>query len=354
MKTIHCNEYNIYIGGNAQFTELIQSFKPSSIFVLVDENTEKYCLHHMLEFLREDFHTIKIKSGEAEKNLDTCQYIWNSLLKGGADRHSILINLGGGVIGDLGGFCAATYMRGITFIQVPTTLTSQVDASIGGKTGVDFLNRKNIIGAFANPGAVFVFPEFLETLPIEHLRSGYAEMLKHALIADVNQWEILKQGIPTNQSDLETAIIHSIQLKKSIVDQDPFESGVRKILNFGHTIGHALESYWMESKTPLLHGEAVAIGMVCEAFLSYRLGLLSEQEFFEIRHVILDIFGHFPKYLKPTESLIRLLVSDKKNYKGEIRFALLDHLGSATYDIKVDSYDVLDCFEFYKDKELVY
>lgn len=354
MKTIHCKEYNIYLGGNAQFSEVLLSLKPSSIFVLVDENTEKFCLHHLLEFLPEDFHIIKIKSGEKEKNLDTCRIVWNTLLQCGADRHSVLINLGGGVIGDLGGFCAATFMRGIKFIQIPTTLLSQVDASIGGKTGVDFLQGKNMVGAFADPAAVFIFPEFLETLPKEHVRSGYAEMLKHALIDDVHQWEILKRGIPTIPSDLVSAITHSILTKKSIVESDPLEVGVRKILNFGHTIGHALESHWMDSKTPLLHGDAVAIGMVCEAFLSYRLGLLTEQEFFEIRHVILNIFGHFPKYLKPTESLMKLLVSDKKNYKGEIRFALLDRIGSATYDVSAESHDILDCFEFYKDKEFSY
>ncbi|MCZ2102743.1 MAG: 3-dehydroquinate synthase, partial [Chitinophagales bacterium] len=265
MKHIKGKHGNIYFNDWSALKQKIQATSWSKIFVLVDENTEKYCLFHLLEQMDLPIHVIKIPSGEQHKNLNTCQLVWQNLMAKGADRLSLLINLGGGVIGDLGGFCAGTYMRGIRFIQIPTTLLSQVDASVGGKLGVDFMERKNMIGLFGNPEAVFIFTDFLKTLPERELKSGYAEMLKHALIADKDAWNRLSKTDVATINDWESTIYESVMIKQSIIQEDPLEAGKRKILNFGHTVGHAIESYWISREKPLLHGEAIAIGMVAEA-----------------------------------------------------------------------------------------
>jgi 3-dehydroquinate synthase len=278
MKSILCKNYQIHINTWSAFRKSLEKVRPSSVFILVDENTEKFCLPYLFEHLTERAEVISIPSGEVYKNIETCQFVWSRLVKGGADRQSLVINLGGGVIGDLGGFCAATYMRGIRFIQVPTTLLSQVDASVGGKLGVDFMGYKNMVGLISDPAGVFIFTDFLRTLPADQFRSGYAELLKHGLIADRETWEDLSKKKNFNGLDTEEMIYQSLMIKKTVTEQDPNEKGLRKILNFGHTIGHAVESYWMQSRTPLLHGEAIAIGMVGEAYLSYRVGNISENE----------------------------------------------------------------------------
>lgn len=350
MKNIRCKNYQIHINHWHAFEQFIVDHDPSSIFVIVDENTEKYCLHIALEHLDRAIQVIRIPSGEQNKNIASCQQIWQKLLKYGADRHSLIINLGGGVIGDMGGFCAATYMRGISFIQLPTTLLSQVDASIGGKLGVDFMGFKNMVGLISDPSAVFIFTEFLDTLPLDHKKSGFAELLKHGLIADKNTWLKLTESQLASTLDFEQLVYDSILIKKKVTEQDPHEKGIRKILNFGHTIGHAIESYWMDSRTPLLHGEAVAIGMVSEAFLSYRIGKISESDLFSIRNTILKLYGHHPKYVKPAEEIIDLMHADKKNYKGEFRFSLLDSVGHACYDIPINKDAVAESFIFYKER----
>ncbi|MBK9737312.1 MAG: 3-dehydroquinate synthase [Saprospiraceae bacterium] len=314
MKTIHCKNYNIHVNNWKSFENYIIDLNPSNIFVLVDENSEKYCLHIFLEHLYRTCHIIRIQSGEQNKTITTCQWVWTKLMQNGADRHSLIINLGGGVIGDLGGFCAATYMRGVHFIQMPTTLLSQVDASVGGKLGVDFAGFKNMVGLIKIPAAVFIFTDFLKTLPNDQFRSGYAELLKHGLIADKESWSILSKQEKIEDLDYEILVYESVMIKKSVTEQDPYENGLRKILNFGHTIGHAVESYWMDSKTPLLHGEAIAIGMVSEAFLSYRIGKISETDLFDIRNSLLRLFGHHPKFVKPVEDLINLMHVDKKEF----------------------------------------
>lgn len=350
MKSIHCKKYDIHINNWSAFKTLVKKIQPTITFVLVDENTEKYCLHHLLINLDGPSHIIRIASGEHNKTLTTCQEVWIKLLHNGADRHSLLINLGGGVIGDLGGFCAATFMRGIHFIQMPTTLLSQVDASVGGKLGVDLLGFKNMVGLIQDPSGVFIFTDFLHTLPSEQMRSGYAELLKHGLIADANSWSILSKTASFQELDYENLVYESVKIKKSVTEQDPYEKGLRKILNFGHTIGHAVETYWMDSKTPLLHGEAIAIGMVSEAYLSYRLGNIAESELFDIRSSILRLYGHHPKFVKPAEDLIRLMRGDKKNHNGNIRFALLESVGTACYDVQVANTAIEDSFLFYKEK----
>ncbi|MGB4959119.1 MAG: 3-dehydroquinate synthase [Saprospiraceae bacterium] len=350
MENIICKNYTIYIDQWKYFKKTIKEINPSNVFVLVDENTEKYCLHRLLEHLDPPAQIIRIPSGEHNKNLQHCEHIWTKLLQYGADRHSLLINLGGGVIGDMCGFCAATYMRGIRFIQMPTTLLSQVDASVGGKLGIDLKGFKNMVGLIQDPNAVFIFTEFLATLPTDQVKSGYAELLKHGLIANKSTWTKLSKEKDIQRLDFQQLVYESVIIKKNVTEQDPNERGLRKILNFGHTIGHAVESYWMDSSTPLLHGEAIAIGMVGEAFLSYRIGKISESDLFDIRESILDIYGHHPKYVKPSEDIIDLMKGDKKNVNGSIRFALLDSVGQACFDIQVDKNEIEESFLFYKEK----
>lgn len=338
---------NIYINDWNALSIEIQKISPSSIFVLVDENTEKHCLYYLLDKIEATFKVIRIKSGEVNKNIDTCQHIWESLIRHGADRKSLLINLGGGVIGDMGGFCAAVFMRGIRFIQMPTTLLSQVDSSVGGKMGIDFLQYKNMIGLFGNPSGTFIFTQFLRTLPERELKSGFAEIIKYGLIADKNVWQKLTGFTISNTEDYTQWVSLSVEIKQRITSQDFNESGLRKILNFGHTVGHAIESYWMNDDKALMHGEAVAIGMIAEAFISYRTGYISEEELFEIRRKIIQYFGHHPRYVKPTEALIALMQSDKKNESGTFRFTLLKEKGQAIFDIPVPVTYIEESLIFY-------
>lgn len=350
MKYVDCKNYQIHFNDWKAFEATLKKMNPSTCFILVDENTEKLCLHILLEHVDIACQVIKIPSGEHNKSLATCQFVWTKLMQNGADRHSILLNLGGGVIGDLGGFCAATYMRGIRFIQIPTTLLSQVDASIGGKLGVDLMGFKNMVGIIKDPDFVFIFTPFLKTLADDQIRSGYAELLKHGLIADKNAWSILSKVNDVTSLNFDQMVYDSVIIKKSVTEKDPNERGLRKILNFGHTIGHAVESYWMDSKSPLLHGEAIAIGMVSESYLSYRIGNITESELFDIRNTITRIYGHNPKYLKPKEELIALMRSDKKNHSGTIKFALLENVGHACYDVEVGHDVIEDSFLFYKER----
>lgn len=350
MQTIHCSGYDIHINDWVLLRKYIEDLEPTSVFILTDENVEKYCLHIVLEHLDIPVQVIRIPSGESHKKISACEQVWSRLLQAGADRHALLINLGGGVIGDLGGFCAATYMRGIRFIQMPTTLLSQVDASVGGKLGVDFMGIKNLIGLIRQPESVFIFTSFLNTLPTSQLKSGYAELLKHGLIADKQAWTQLSSLQDMKSLDYESLVFESLQIKRQITDQDPDEKGIRKILNFGHTIGHALESYWLDSRTPLLHGEAIAIGMVSESFLSYRAGNIPESDLFDIRNTILRIYGHHPRLVKPHSDLIEIMQTDKKNKYGELRFSLLKEVGNACFDIPVTADLVEESLIFYKEK----
>ncbi len=309
----------------------ISAIDPDKIAILVDENTKNHCLP-LLDISYDEI--IEIKSGEVEKTLDTCHHIWSKLTGAGFTRKSLLVNLGGGVIGDMGGFAATTYKRGMAFINVPTTLLSQVDASIGGKLGVDFNGLKNHIGLFQEPNKVIVFPEFLETLSQREMKSGFAEIIKHALIKDVNHWNYL-QSIPFENIDWRDIIPISISIKNEIVNQDPREQGLRKILNYGHTIGHAIESYFLKTSNPLLHGEAVAFGMLLENELAVMLNLLALPESERIRKFIESTYT-LPKSIPDYESLKDHLIQDKKNDDKGIRFSLLDKEGSCTYDVLVE------------------
>jgi 3-dehydroquinate synthase len=327
-------------------SDFLKNQEPSKVAVLVDENTREHCLPLIQQVLPQ--HTvIEIKSGEVHKNLDTCTHIWAQLTEHLFDRKALMINLGGGVIGDMGGFCAATYKRGIPFVNVPTTLLSQVDASVGGKLGIDFQGYKNHIGLFQEPNQVLIDAVFLETLPERELRSGFAEVIKHALIYDASYWNRLR-GTSLAQQDWVKHIYHSVQVKSRVVEQDFREGGLRKILNFGHTVGHAVESYFLESGTPLLHGEAIAVGMIAEAYLSVKHSGLATEEAEEIEDFILAIFGQ-PQIPKETfDDIVQLAKQDKKNDQTAIRCTLLKSIGSARYDVSVNEADIREALEYYQ------
>jgi len=324
---------------NADLKLAIDLLKPDRVAVLVDENTETYCLPKI--DVSYDL-CIKIASGEQNKTLHTCQEIWRQLTHAGCSRKSLLINLGGGVIGDMGGFAAATFKRGMRFINIPTTLLSMVDASIGGKLGVDFEGLKNHIGIFQEPQRVIIDTQFLKTLPPRELKSGYAEVIKHALIKDPAQWDLL-QSLAFEEIPWEEIIPSSIAIKNEIVRQDPFENGLRKILNYGHTLGHALETYFLKLDTPMLHGEAVAWGMILENKIANRLGMLKEDAAERIEKYLRNLFD-LPKTKPDLHDLMPLLIQDKKNTHEGLHFSLLKKEGVCTYDVRVDASTIEEVF----------
>lgn len=329
---------------------LIEQKKYSKVFVFTDRNTSEFCLPVFRAFLDDfiDFDLIETEPGEENKNIDFCIGIWSTLLDFEADRKCLMINLGGGVITDMGGFVASTYKRGIDFINVPTTLLSMVDASVGGKTGIDISNVKNIIGTFALPQAVFVETEFLKTVSKRELLSGFAEMIKHGLIMDADYYLLLQRSDYTQVE--ATAIHRSVEIKNDVVTTDPQEKGLRKILNYGHTIGHAIETYALTNeKNPLTHGEAIAIGMVCEAHLSHTNNTLGTEELANISNYILSLY---PKYNIPEEGfdkLLQYMQSDKKNENGQIMFSLLSNIGACSYNCRTTRNDILASFMYYNE-----
>ncbi|MGI9544091.1 MAG: 3-dehydroquinate synthase, partial [Cyclobacteriaceae bacterium] len=254
---------------------------------------------------------------------------------------------GGGVIGDMGGFCAATYKRGIDFINLPTTLLSQVDASVGGKLGIDFQGFKNHIGLFQNPKKVIIFPGFLESLPENELKSGYAEVIKHCLIADADYWDKLIE-VDWDQQPWQAIIEHSVDVKTTITKQDPQENGLRKILNFGHTIGHAAESFFLESHHPILHGEAVALGMIAETYLSTKQSGLSTEEQNQIVNYISSIYKKIDLDEESIDRISELIRQDKKNEADQIKASLLEKIGKAAYDITITTAEVKEALHFYQ------
>ncbi len=319
----------------------------TKIQVIVDENTFKYCYPTIKPFLGKH-NLIKIKSGESEKNLDTCQKIWQAMTDNELDRHSLVIDLGGGVIGDMGGFCASTYKRGIDFIQIPTTLLSQVDASVGGKLGIDFQGLKNHIGVFQIPNTVLIDDVFLKSLPYSELRSGFAEIVKHCLIMDGKKWEEIRKK-DFEEQDFKDLIAHSVNIKQHVVEADPTEKGLRKILNFGHTLGHAIETYFLgKPKLHLLHGEAIAAGMICEAFISFKRGMIDQKTLENIEEFIFSVYGKATIKESDIEPIIALTAQDKKNKGKEVRFSLLEGAGKCTYDISVSKAEMKKALEYYR------
>jgi len=351
MDKIDSISYSVFFESNFEsLVQLLKEKKYSKIFILTDRNTEAHCLPVFSGAMPADFtyDIIEVDPGEENKNIDFCIGIWKMLLDFGADRNSLLINLGGGVITDMGGFAASTYKRGIDFIQIPTTLLSQVDASIGGKTGIDMDTVKNIIGTFTQPQAVFIDVKFLKTLDKRQLVSGFAEMIKHAFIFDANYYQELKDFDFDKPN--EKLIHRSVEIKNEVVTQDPKESGLRKILNFGHTIGHAVETYSLDhDSNPLLHGEAIAVGMICEAYLSSLYNGLKEEQ---LQEVVSSIRKTFPDYNLKTDTfpeLIEIMKNDKKNDDGRIGFALLTELGHCSFNHYLEEDKIKIALNYYQE-----
>ena len=353
MTPIQSNTYTIYFNETSflYLENLLQPDVYSKIFVLVDENTNEQCLPYFLSNIPTEIEIeiIEIEAGEENKNMYTCIDLWHTLIDLEADRKSILLNLGGGVITDIGGFVASTFKRGIDFINIPTTLLAMVDASVGGKTGVDLGNLKNQIGVINEPKSVVILTKFLETLPSNQMRSGLAEMLKHGLIYDKLYWDKLKNLNDLNTDDLDILIKQSIEIKNKIVSQDLKENGIRKALNFGHTLGHAIESYFLESedKKQLLHGEAIAVGMILESHISYQSNLISKDDFAEIKYIITDIFEKIIFNESDIQNIMNLLIFDKKNEFGNVQFTLLNKIGESKINQIVDESLILLAFEDY-------
>ena len=346
------NQINISYGSEG-LTSLVQQLNKheySSLFVLVDENTEQHCLTRFLAHTELNPTSVLVmQAGEENKHLSTCEKLWNELSSLGADRNSALINLGGGVVTDLGGFVACTFKRGIDFYNIPTTLLSMVDASVGGKTGIDLGALKNQIGIIQEPQQVVIDSQWLSTLPLEEVRSGFAEMLKHGLIADANYWGKLKGLVNLTPKVLSPYIKPSVAVKSEVVQEDPYEKGLRKILNFGHTLGHAIESYFLvtPSKQRLLHGEAIAIGMVLEAYLSIECCGLSPEEAKEIKLVFQKFYPQVEIKEEDVDAILALLRHDKKNKAGRINFVLLTKIGIPAIDVQVPQELFQKAFDFY-------
>jgi len=353
MQTISGTNYDVLFGASGYETlaAILLPTQYSKIFILVDENTSQYCLPYFLSNLATEIEIeiIELEAGELHKNIATCSEVWSALSELGADRKSILLNLGGGVISDLGGFVACTFKRGIDFITIPTTLLGMVDAAIGGKNGVDLDHLKNQIGRISEPKAVVIDTQFLTTLPAQEMRSGLAEMLKHGLIFDGAYWNKFKNLTNLNTEHLDDLIHRSIQIKNEIVLQDINELNVRKTLNFGHTLGHAIESYFLSenSKKTLLHGEAVAAGMILESYLSKEQSGLSQEEYQEIKYIINETFERISFSNEAIETIVEFLQFDKKNAFGEIQFVLLEKIGHATINQKIDKSLIYKAFEDY-------
>ncbi len=331
--------------------EFLSARSYSQFVILVDDNTKIHCLPKIRQIFPKA-KIISIPHGEEEKNLSTCMKIWQQMTDFHLDRKALMIDLGGGVIGDMGGFCASTYKRGIDFIQIPTTLLSQVDASVGGKLGVDFHTFKNHIGVFKQPEAVFIDTNFLETLDTREIRSGFAEIIKHCLIQDIDKWKELI-SIPYEQQNWEDLNKHSVAIKEYVTENDPQERGLRKILNFGHTIGHAIESFNLEialtnnTERKFLHGEAIAIGMICESFVAHQKGFISKDDLTEISNYILSIYGHHPVKEKDFAEIIALTIHDKKNENNVVLASLLEKIGTANFNQPLSRQDITDSILYY-------
>ncbi|HEY6142997.1 MAG TPA: 3-dehydroquinate synthase [Flavobacterium sp.] len=354
MQSIQANNYPIYFNENGY--EALNSFlkesKYSTLFIIVDTHTEEFCLNKFLPYLETDLkiEIVEFEAGEPNKNIETCVQIWNVLTELGADRKSLVINLGGGVVTDLGGFVASTFKRGMDFIHIPTTLLSMVDASVGGKTGVDLGNLKNQIGVINVPKMVLIDTKYLETLSKEEMRSGLAEMLKHGLIYDKPYWEKFLDLKAIDFADFDELIYRSVEIKNEIVMQDPTEKGIRKALNFGHTLGHAIESYFLENenKTTLLHGEAIAVGMILESYISWKMDLITNDEYNQIKATIKSIYDDVVFEENDIDPIIELLIHDKKNEYGNIQFALIQAIGKIKINQSVENELILKAFHDYK------
>ncbi len=334
-----------------QLNTYLENQAPSKIFILVDQNTHRDCLSLFAQKISGSYtiEILEIEAGETHKNLETCSQLWQAMSELDGDRKSLMINLGGGVVTDLGGFVASCFKRGISYINVPTSLLAMVDASVGGKTGVDLGNLKNQIGVINHSEMVIIDSNFLNTLPANEMRSGLAEILKHGLISDEKYWDKVSSLKDLSLDDLDEIIKESVDIKAEVVTEDPRENGLRKTLNYGHTLGHAIESYCLENseRTTLLHGEAIAVGMILASYISAELQSFPKKKLENITSVILDIYGKQEFSKKEIEAIIDLMKHDKKNEFGKINFVLLEDIGKPVIDCQVPNNIIEEAFNFY-------
>lgn len=351
---ISTQNYPIHICESAgeQLDSYISKHEYSKIFILMDENIMEHCwpiLQHESEGIKEA-EILVIEAGESSKDIEIATQLWHTLGEYEADRSSLLINFGGGMISDLGGFIASTFKRGMDFVNIPTSLLSMVDASIGGKTAVNLGHFKNQVGLFSEPKSLFIQTSFLNSLDQRQILSGWAEMLKHGLITDKKHWEALIAEKELSVENIESFIEKSILIKKEVVEQDFTEKNIRKTLNFGHTLGHALESYSLKNEeSPLLHGEAVAIGMVLESYLSVKSGLLSQSEFDQIRKVISSYYEPYNITEDFIQQLETLLWQDKKKSGKQLNLTFVSSIGKSIINQESSLEDIKESIKFYKE-----
>jgi 3-dehydroquinate synthase len=350
MMTIPGNEYQIEIGKltDSNFQNLLNTkYLDSKKIILVDENTHDFCLEYLLTSFEElkEAEIMLLPCGEENKVLEVCFQVWDAMSEYEISRKDLVINLGGGVITDMGGFIASVFKRGVDFIHIPTTLLGMVDAAIGGKTGIDLGNFKNQIGTFQTPVALFLDLGFLETLPTQEVLNGYAEMLKHALIADAMYWKELTTISSMPDLINEKLIQRSVEIKNSIVIHDPKEMHDRKKLNLGHTIGHGIEGFLLH-QDKISHGHAVGLGMIAEAFISYQRRLLNEADWQEILTVLSTIFPMIEIQEEDFDTIIQLMRNDKKNNNGKIKSCLLNQIGVCVVDQEIAVIEIKEALRF--------
>ncbi|MGO1729807.1 MAG: 3-dehydroquinate synthase [Flavobacteriaceae bacterium] len=354
MNLLQLKDYSIHFlnTGYQEVNKWISGRDFSKIFVLVDSNSHQHCLKLFLEEIETDLEIeiIEIQAGEAYKSIETCNQLWQTLADLDADKASLVLNLGGGVVTDIGGFIASTFKRGLSFIHIPTTLLGMVDAAIGGKNGVNAGALKNQIGVINTPEKVMIDPRFLSTLDQAEMRSGLAEMIKHGFIADQAYLDTFLDLSAFSVEKLSELIERSIEIKTEISENDPHEKGMRKALNFGHTLGHAIESYSIKNDNfpKLLHGEAVAIGMILALNLSVQKQSLNKNTYEKYVKLIKTYFTKIEFSEKDISEIIQLLKHDKKNTKGRINFVLLSNIGQPVLDCEVSNEMILKAFEAYK------
>lgn len=353
MKALNHNNSEIRFGSleSTGFNEVLHSeqFIHSKKVILTDDHVNELWMEHLITHFDglKGAEIIEIPHGEENKVLDICTHIWSALSEYEIGRTDLIINIGGGVITDMGGFIAATFKRGLSFINIPTTLLAQVDASVGGKTGIDLGPHKNQVGVFADADFVFIDTAFLTTLPDDEILSGYAEMLKHGLITFKSYWnDLIKIDPRKNPEKLLQKIRTSVSIKRDIVAKDHFETGIRKNLNFGHTIAHAIEGYYLMKNQPIQHGFCVAWGIIAESYISHKIRLLSKTEFDEINTTLRTIYPTLSLDMTSFPEMAQLLKNDKKNQAGEIQFTLLSKIGEAIHNQKVKAELIEEAFDF--------
>ena len=342
--------YNRFIEKELLFW--VEKYPKGKVFLATEERVNKIWVSKFDGFFESNrIKKVVIPAGESNKKIESAAKIWEFLSKNGGDRKSLLINIGGGMLTDLAGFAATTFKRGVDFLNVPTTLLSQVDASVGGKTGINFNGLKNEVGTFKEPVAVIINTNFLKTIDRQNFKSGFGEMIKHGLIYSPKHLAELKEFDFENidYDLLETIIQHSVNVKEYFVANDPTEQNIRKALNFGHTAGHAFESLAMQQNRPILHGYAVAFGMIVELFLSTKKCNFPTNELKNITDWLLNIYGKFEIKMSDYNQLFELMTHDKKNELGRINFTLISEVGEIKINQNCDKKSIFEALDFYRE-----